>query len=42
MVHGVMSAFSAAVNHVEKLDKALNSIRIVTGKSSAEMASFAK
>lgn len=42
MIHGVMGAFSAAVGHIEKLDKALNNIQIVTGKTSAEMASFAK
>ena len=42
LIHGVMSAFSSAVGHIEKLDKALNNIQIVTGKTSAEMAGFAK
>jgi hypothetical protein len=42
MIHGVMSTFSAAVGHIEKLDKALNDIQIVTGKTSTEIASFAK
>ena len=42
MIHGVMSAFSSAIGHIEKLDKALNNIQIVTGKTSAEMAAFAK
>ncbi len=42
MIHGVMSAFSASVSHIEKLDKALSDIQIVTGKTSNEMAAFAK
>lgn len=42
MIHGVMSAFNSAVSHIEKLDKSLNSIQIVTGKTAGEMASFAK
>jgi hypothetical protein len=42
LIHGVMSAFSSAVGHIEKLDSALNNIQIVTGKTSAEMAGFAK
>jgi hypothetical protein len=42
MIHGAMSAFSQAVNHIKKLDKALNSIQIVTNKSSSEMSAFAK
>ena len=42
MIHGVMGAFNSAVSHIEKLDKSLNSIQIVTGKTAAQMASFAK
>lgn len=42
MIHGVMGAMSSAVGHIEKLDKALNSIQIVSNKSTIEMASFAK
>ena len=42
LIHGVMSAFSSAVGHIEKLDSALNKIQVVTGKTSAEMAGFAK
>jgi hypothetical protein len=42
MIHGAMSVFSDAVSHIEKLDKALNDIQIVSGKTSKEMASFAK
>lgn len=42
MIHGAMSAFSSAVSHIEKLDKALNDIQIVTNKSAAEMEGFAR
>ena len=42
MIHGVMGAFNSAVSHIEKLDKSLNSIQIVTGKTAGEMAVFAK
>ena len=42
MIHGAMSAFSDAVQHIEKLDRALNDIQIVSGKTASEMAGFAK
>jgi hypothetical protein len=42
MIHGVMSTFSDAIRHIEKLDRALNNIQIVTGKTANEMAGFAK
>ena len=42
LIHGVMSTFSAAVTHVESLDRALNNIQIVSNKSAIEMAAFAK
>lgn len=42
MIHAVSGAFSQAVTHVEKLDKALNGIQIVTNKTNVEMAAFAK
>jgi len=41
-VHGIESAVSGAVSYVKELDSTLNNIRIVTGKSSADMAAFAK
>jgi hypothetical protein len=42
MIHAAMGAFQSAVSHIEDLDKSLNSIQIVSGKSAKEMASFAK
>ena len=40
-VHGVSGVLSSAVGHAEKLNKALNEIRIVTGYNTASMADFA-
>lgn len=42
LIHGFMSTVSQAVSYIEKLDKSLNSIQIVTQKSDSEMAHFAK
>lgn len=39
-VHGVSGVLSSAVGHAEKLNKALNEIRIVTGYNTASMADF--
>lgn len=39
---GITSIFSDAVRYAEDLNESLNNIRIVTGKSSDEMAQFAK
>lgn len=41
LIHGVVGAFQSAIGHIEKLDKALNNIQIVTQKSAAQMANFA-
>ena len=41
MIHGVSGMLSAATQHAEELNTALNEIRIVTGKSSDDMAKFA-
>jgi hypothetical protein len=40
-IHAVSGMLSSAVRHAEELNVALNDIRIVTGKSSSEMALFA-
>ena len=40
-IHAVSGMLSSAVRHAEELNVALNDIRIVTGKSSSEMAYFA-
>ena len=40
-VHGVSGVLSSAVGHAEKLNKALNEIRIVTGYNTTSMADFA-
>ena len=42
MIHGIMSTASQAMNYVKSLDNSLNSIRIVTGQSQAQMERFAK
>ena len=42
MIHAAMGAFQGAVRHIEDLDKSLKSIQIVSNKTSAEMAAFAK
>ena len=39
-IHSVGSMLSSAVSHAEDLNKALNDIRIVTGKGTAEMYAF--
>lgn len=41
LIHGLMSTMSGAVSYVKQMDSALNDIRIVTGKSTEEMARFA-
>lgn len=40
-IQGVASAISSAYNYTKDLNKSLNEIRIVTGKSTEDMASFA-
>lgn len=42
IIHGVMNTASQAMNYVKNLDSSLNSIRIVTGQSQAQMEKFAK
>ena len=42
LLHGVMSTASQAMNYVKNLDSSLNSIRIVTGQSQAQMEKFAR
>lgn len=42
LIHGVMGAASQAMSYVQRLDKSLNSIQIVTGKSADTMSNFAK
>jgi hypothetical protein len=39
---GVTSAISETVSYAKELDTSLNNIRIVTGKSAEQMATFAK
>lgn len=41
ITRGVVKTFSSAYNYAKDLDKSLNDIRIVTSKSSDEMAKFA-
>lgn len=41
LVHGFMSALQGAITYAQNLDKSLNNIRIVTQKSSEDMAKFA-
>lgn len=41
-VHAFMGAIQGAYGYVEDLNKSLNNIRIVTGRSADEMADFAK
>lgn len=42
LLTGLTSGISDAVRYAQDLNKSLNNIRIVTGKSTAEMAQFAK
>lgn len=42
LLTGITTAFGDAVRYAEDLNESLNNIRIVTGKSTAEMAQFAK
>ena len=42
ILHGFQSALSSAYGYAKDLDESLNSIRIVTGQSTDQMASFAK
>ena len=42
ILHGFESALSSAYGYAKDLDESLNSIRIVTGQSTDQMASFAK
>lgn len=42
ILHGFESAISSAYGYAKDLDESLNSIRIVTGQSTDQMASFAK
>ena len=42
LIHGVTGAVSQAMSYVQRLDKSLNSIQIVTGKSADTMTQFAK
>lgn len=42
ILHGFMGSVSNAYSYAQKLDKSLNNIRIVTGKSAEEMTEFAK
>lgn len=42
ILHGLMGAVQGAYGYAEKLNKSLNNIRIVTGKSTDEMARFAQ
>lgn len=41
LVHGFMSALQRSITYAQNLDKSLNNIRIVTQKSSEDMAKFA-
>lgn len=41
MMHGFMGAIQTAYGYAQSLDKSLNDIRIVSGKSTEEMARFA-
>jgi TP901 family phage tail tape measure protein len=42
ILHGFESALGSAIGYAKDLDESLNSIRIVTGKSTDDMAAFAK
>lgn len=42
VIHGVMGAFQTAYKYAQDLNKSLNSIRIITQKSTEEMAEFAE
>ena len=42
VIHGVESALSNAISYVKNLNSSLNDIRIVTGQSAEQMASFAQ
>lgn len=42
ILHGFMGALQSAYGYAEDLNKSLNDIRIVTGKTTQDMASFAK
>jgi hypothetical protein len=42
ILHGFMGSVQAAYSYAEDLNKSLNNIRIVTGKSVDEMAKFAQ
>lgn len=42
ILHGLEGALGSAIGYAKDLDESLNNIRIVTGKSTDDMASFAK
>ena len=42
ILHGLEGAVGSAIGYAKDLDESLNNIRIVTGKSTDDMASFAK
>jgi hypothetical protein len=42
VLHGFMGTVQNALYYAQDLDKSLNNIRIVTGYSAGEMASFAE
>lgn len=42
VLDGVKEGVQDAIKHIEKLDRSLNDIRIVTGKSNEQMQAFAK
>lgn len=42
ILHGLEGAIGSAIGYAKDLDESLNNIRIVTGKSTDDMASFAK
>lgn len=42
ILHGFESALGSAIGYAKDLDESLNNIRIVTGKSTDDMAAFAK